>query len=525
MKAISELYIRLEESKNLDKKCDLLVAYFKQTSSEDLLWSMSLLLDKANKRLVPIKTLKEWTLAFTNTPLWLFDQCHPLVKDAAETLALLLPKSVNTTKKPLFDWMNNIEQHKKSSSSEKQTFINHSWNVLSKNERIVFNKLITGNLRFNLSQKLLLKSLSDAFDLAIPSIAHRLLDSFSPLDDSFENWLFKPSAKDVNAKPYPFKPIKKLKLPLEKLGDAKDWIGEYLWEGVQVQWIKRENEIFIWEDNMTLISLIFPELLDAQIFSGANIVLQGTIVLMKEDRVLDYSQIASRLKRKSITKKTLSDFPAKMLINDVLELNGISLSKKPWSVRRKLLNEIYPTLDNKLFLLADVIQDNLWGPFRDAHKDARSINASSILLRPIGSLEKEESPSFLWELDGFSVNAVLLYVESSVDRRSINALTFALWDKNELIPIAKVENHLDDELKREIQLWVRKNTLEKFGPIKSVKPFYVFEITFENIAESRRKKSGLTLKYPTLGKYLKEIKPREAHKLSVLKEMLQKHIK
>ncbi len=523
MKSLSEIYLLLEELVSFDAKLQALKSYFEQTAAEDLLWSISLLLNKSNARIITITKLKDWALAHAKIPEWLYNQCHPLVKDQSETLALLLPNTDSSIGKTLSAWMLDIEHHKKLNLSKQETFVVNAWKILNSNERILFNKLITGNLRFSLSQQLILHALHLVFNKPIHCLAHRLITDFDAFDKSFRDWLNQPSRKDIDSKPYPFVPIKKLSSDVFNIGEARHWLGIYGYDGISVQWIKRNEQVFIWNDKMELISLLFPELTKPELCAVDKVVLQGTIILMKDDQMMDQNFLTSRVKRKNISKKLLLDFPAKMIINEVLEYNGEDISERSWNTQRNYLEQLYPHLDNHVFLQSNTILSDHWESFTSARKEARNVNASHLVLK--NKVKTKDKTNWLWALDPLTVYATLIYVESSIDRRNISSLTFGVWDNKKLIPICKVENTLSKNFETELQIWLKKNTIEKFGPVKSVQPFFVFEISFESITENKRKKSGISLKSAKLGKYLKEMKAENAHTISILKEIQQKHIK
>jgi DNA ligase 1 len=255
-------------------------------------------------------------------------------------------------------------------------------------------------------------------------------------------------------------------------------------------------------------------------------VIDGEIMPWKDGAPLPFAQLQRRIGRKLLGARILADVPVVVIAYDLLELGGRDLRHEPLSERRRLLHETILNLRSPAFVLSPEVRVSEWANAHSAYGRARDMNAEGLMLKrrdaPYG-VGRRKGGWWKWKVQPYTVDAVMIYAQAGHGRRASlhTDYTFAVWDNGELVPFAKAYSGLTDAEIRELDAWIRRNTLEKFGPVRSVKPEHVFELGFEGIQESPRHKSGVAVRFPRILRWRSDKKPEDADTIATLRALMQ----
>jgi ATP-dependent DNA ligase len=299
-------------------------------------------------------------------------------------------------------------------------------------------------------------------------------------------------------------------------------------DGIRGQIIVRNNEIYIWSRGEDILTDKFPEFNELKTQLPHGTVIDGEIIPWKNGEPLPFSVMQTRIGRKNITKKYLDEAPLVMVCYDLLEKDGKDIRHLPLNDRRKTLIEILKEINSELLLLSDEMHFSDWNEasaFRDA---ARDYNCEGLMIKRSNSpyeVGRKKGNWFKFKTQPLSIDAVLLYAQSGSGRRSnlFTDYTFAVWDGDQLVPFAKAYSGLTDKEITQVDRWIKRHTIEKFGPVRSVQPELVFEIAFEGIAESTRHKSGVAVRFPRIARWREDKLANEANTKTDLLEMLKRY--
>lgn len=526
MKSFVDLFIGLDQTTKTNEKIDLLVQFLERSSDEDKMWCIALLSDKRPPRPLNTTILKEMAAELALLPYWMIDESHHIVGDLAETIALLVPQTSNTIEKSLSSWMNDIAVLKEKTEEERKDFIKDAWSGLNKNEKFVFNKWIGGGFRMGVSRQLVARAISIYSGISQDNVLQRLMDGWDPRKTNFSDWMSPANNHSNEASPIPFY----LAHPLEKiedLGDAQNWIFEWKWDGIRGQIIYRNQKTFIWSRGEDLMSDRFPELnIPSEI--GSSFVIDGEIVVHDGERPLPFSLLQTRIARKKISSKFLNDAPIKFIAYDLLELNGQDIRHLTTLERKDLLHNLIAELNHASFLESEMFLFNTWEEAIDLRRESRENFAEGLMVKlkegdyKVG---RKRGQWWKWKLEALTIDAVMIYAMRGHGRRAnlFTDFTFAVKDGEQLVPFTKAYSGLTDDEMKEVDAFVKKNTIEKFGPVRSVAPKLVFEIAFEGIQKSSRHKSGIALRFPRIHRWRKDKSPDEANSMEDLLALLNQY--
>jgi DNA ligase-1 len=340
----------------------------------------------------------------------------------------------------------------------------------------------------------------------------------------FWTQLVHPDTRDADAsRPYPFCLAHPLTEGPESLGPPIDWQIEWKWDGIRAQLIRRQWQTWLWSRGEELITDRFPELeaLGAQLPNGT--VIDGEVLPWKNSAPLPFAQMQRRIGRKVLGPKILAEVPVVLIAYDLLEHNGQDIREQPIESRRALLEQIAPP--QSALVLSPVVTGGDWEQLRTLREESRERRVEGFMLKRHGSpyrTGRKRGDWWKWKIDPYSVDCVLLYAQPGNGRRAslFTDYTFAVWDDGKLVPFAKAYSGLSDEEIREVDAWVRRNTIETFGPVHSVKPELVFELAFEGIQLSPRHKSGIAVRFPRMSKWRHDKKPADADTLATLRALI-----
>jgi len=529
MKSFTQLYKALDRTTKTNEKVQALVGYFETAHDKDKLWAIALFTHKRPRRTVSTSLLRVWAAELAQIPGWLFEETYHIVGDLAETIAKVLPSSPTIFEKPLHQWIENIQGLKNKDEEEKRAFVTFAWNNLGTDERFLFNKLITGGFRIGVSQKLVTKALSKYLEVDENRIAHRLMGNWDANVVEFDDLLRSENALDDASKPYPFYLAYALDNEVASLGNPEDWAAEWKWDGIRGQLIVREQNVFIWSRGEELVTDSYPEFSYLSELNQLSFVIDGEILAYKDELPMDFQFLQKRISKKKVTKKLISEVPVVIMAYDLLELNRVDLRQESYKERRQQLTLVIKQLEKHLsqqsIILSKEIKFNNWIQLTDQRKEARSLKTEGFMLKMKTSTYKtgrKKGEWWKWKIDPFTIDAVMIYAMRGHGRRTnlYSDFTFAVWKDERLVPVTKAYSGLTDKEFKEITNFVKKNTIERFGPVSSVKPTLVFEIAFEGISRSTRHKSGVALRFPRIKHWRRDKPASEANTLQDLEALL-----
>ncbi|WP_420458978.1 ATP-dependent DNA ligase [Neolewinella sp.] len=526
MKNFAELFRRLDRTTKINTKVEALADYFLQVDDEDKLWTIALLSHRRPRRTVNSKLLRAWASELSEVATWILEESYHVVGDLAETIALVLPPPETDYDHTLTYWINYIEQFVGYDELGKKEAVQEAWRGLGTTERYLFNKLITGNFRVGVSQKLMTRALAQATGIEETNLAHRLMGNWTPNDTTFEELIHSESATDDISRPYPFYLAYQLEQPTEELGDPHEWQAEHKWDGIRGQVIVRNDEVFVWSRGEELVNDKYPEydVLATALPNGT--VIDGEILPYKNGQPLGFNVLQTRIGRKTVSKKLLKEAPVVLMCYDLLEYEGRDIRKLPLSGRRELLERLIKEYDTQGILhLSPVFAFAHWDELAVERETAREKYSEGIMLKRRDSAYKQgrkKGDWWKWKVDPLTIDAVMMYAQRGHGRRAnlYTDFTFGVWDGDQLVPFTKAYSGLTDQEFNKITAWVRRNTVEKFGPVRSVKQKQVFEIGFEGIRKSTRHKSGVALRFPRMLRWRHDKPVEEANTKADLEGML-----
>ncbi|UWR00684.1 ATP-dependent DNA ligase [Rhodobacteraceae bacterium S2214] len=525
MKDFAQLFARIDESTKTTAKVTALADYFTTAPDDDKLWTIALFSGRRPKRTITAGKLRTWAAEVAGLPDWLFEESYNIVGDLAETISLVLPPPEQTADQSLTHWIETIKQLGTLDDDARKTGIIDAWNTLPDMQRFLFTKLLTGGFRVGVSTKLMTRALAKATDQDEAALTHKLMGNWTPETTTFHALI---EANDPTAdlsRPYPFYLAYGLDT-LDDLGEPTDWNAERKWDGIRGQFILRGGEHHLWSRGEDLMTDRFPEFAQLKDYLPDGTVIDGEVLAFANDAPLSFNALQKRIGRKTVPKKLLTEAPVILMAYDLLEQDGTDIRDQPLSDRRAALSAIIDAApDTAPIKLSQSVAFQTWDDLAAERDKSRDLNAEGLMLKNKHSpylAGRKRGDWWKWKVDPLTIDAVMIYAQAGHGRRAnlFTDYTFAVWNGNELTPFTKAYSGLTDKEFREITAWVRKNTLQKFGPVRQVPPEHVFEIAFEGIQASPRHKSGVALRFPRMLRWRHDKPVSEANTLDDLKQML-----
>jgi DNA ligase 1 len=526
MKQFAALIEKLDSTNKTGEKTEALVAYFSSAPREDTLRAVALLSGRKPKSIVRSSLLRLWAAEAAGINDWLFEESYSVVGDMAETVALLLPHRKSENTETLETFMQQLISLRNADEAEKKTFIISYWNRFDYYEKFVFNKLITGGFRIGVAQQLVVRALAKVLDMNEAAVTHRLMGNWQPEETSFEELLLSANTNDRLSQPYPFCLAYALDISFDQLGQTGEWQAEWKWDGIRGQIIKRGDELFVWSRGEELVTEMFPEFSELLKILPQGTVIDGEIIPWKDGKPLPFHIMQQRNGRKNITPKLLKEAPIAFLAYDILEYEGIDIRNESLASRREKLETIvaaHPTSDS--LKLSPRLSFHSWDELTALRANSRDELSEGLMLKRNDSVYetgRKRGSWWKWKVDPLTIDAVLIYAQRGHGRRAnlYTDYTFAVWDGDNLVPFAKAYSGLTDAEIKEVDAFVKRNTVEKFGPVRSVKTELVFELAFEGINPSPRHRSGIALRFPRISRWRKDKTVRDADTLETLRALL-----
>jgi len=570
MKAFAELYAQLDATTSSNAKLAAMQHYFAHAAPEDAAWAVYFLAGGRPRQLVPTRLLREQAMQLSALPEWLFEESYQAVGDLAETLSLLLPQAEHSSEEGLASWMENkLLPLRGLPPEELQERLPTFWAQLDRQSLMVCLKLITGSFRVGVSKLLVTRALAALAEIDSKRVAQRLVGytdlSHRPSAEGYLK-LIAEESDDEHAQrggqPYPFFLAHALQQPVDQfetlLGPAENWQVEWKWDGIRAQVVKREGRLWIWSRGEELVTDRFPELHSLTPCLPDGTVIDGEIVVWKPSNpapdgenafalrtpspaepgqsapsVQPFALLQQRIGRKTLGKKILDEVPVVVLAYDLLEWDGHDWRSRSQHERRTQLEQVIAQANSPVLMPSPVLTGKDWLDLGRQREASRSLGVEGMMLKARDALygvgrTKDMGVWWKWKIDPFSVDAVLIYAQRGHGRRAslYSDYTFAVWDgppeasERTLVPFAKAYSGLTDEEMRKVDAIIRKTTVEKFGPVRSVTPTLVFELGFEGIALSKRHKSGIAVRFPRMLRWRLDKPVAEADTLATLQDLL-----
>lgn len=531
MKLFTELYVELDQTNKTNEKVEAMRFYFEHAEPHDAAWALYFLSGRKPRQIVPSRFLREWSIEASGIPEWLYYESRDTVGDGAETSALLLPGNASIDNTPLHTLVEDqlLPLRGLDEATQKEA-VTSAWSRMNYSQRLVYNKLISGAFRVGVSQLLVIRALSQFSELPTDVIAHRLMGNWEPSEEFFTKLVSHELVPDETeiARPYPFHLAHQLDFIPDELGKVSDWQAEWKWDGIRAQVIKRAGEVFIWSRGEDLMTERFPEVDKAAVELPNGTVLDGELLPWRDGRVLPFLEMQRRIGRKNLSAKLLEEVPVILQCYDLLEYEGRDIRSFDFKTRREYLEKVLDGLSYEAKAVirpTESVQAASWADMASRRDESRSLGVEGFMLKHRGSpyrVGRHRGDWWKWKVDPLTVDCVLIYAQKGSGKRSnlFTDYTFGVWNKDELVPFAKAYSGLTDAEIRRVDRFVRDNTIEKFGPVRAVKPELVFELAFEAIQKSARHKSGVAVRFPRISRWREDKKIADADSLETIQEML-----
>jgi DNA ligase-1 len=526
MRDFVALLSRLGQTTRTGAKVAALADYFRTAPAADRVWTIALFSGRRPKRTLSATALRVWAAERAGIPLWLFEDSYAAVGDLAETIALVLPPpAAAADRRGLADWIALVRGLPQLPEEARKAAILAAWDSLDGPSRLLFTKLITGGFRVGLSRALMTRALALATGQAPEALAHRLMGDWDPATTTWEGLIEGADDAADPGRPYPFclaHPLPATGLP----GDPAAWFAEWKWDGIRGQAIRRGRVFALWSRGEELLTDRFPDLAPLADHLPEGTVLDGEILAWDGDAPLPFARLQTRIGRRTLTRAALAAAPAAFMAYDLLEEGGADIRALPFAERRARLAALLAGLPAGLPLhLSPEVPFASTAELDRARDAAGARGAEGLMLKrrasPYG-VGRRIGDWWKWKRDPFSIDAVMVYAQAGHGRRATlyTDFTFALRDGEALVPVAKAYSGLTDAEFGEITAWVRRNTLQRFGPVRQVPPELVFEIAFEGVQRSSRHKSGVALRFPRMVRWRRDKPATEIDTLDSLRALL-----
>ncbi|MCC2970616.1 ATP-dependent DNA ligase [Massilia sp. IC2-476] len=539
MREFARLYAELDETTSTTRKLEALQSYFSHAAPENAAWAVYFLAGGKPRQAVPTKLLRQYAIEYAGLDDWLFDESYHAVGDMAETIAHILPPPSRRSEVGLAEWMEGrIGPLRGAEPGTIREALFAAWDELDWRERFLFVKLIGGGFRVGVSRLLVTRALAAIAAVDSKLIAQRLMgwtdNSVRPTATSFLQLIAAQSDEEHKLRggqPYPFFLAHQLQGEPAELGEVDDWQVEWKYDGIRAQLVRRGGQNFLWSRGEDLITERFPELANLRIPEGT--VLDGEVLIWQPGCAAPapFADLQKRIGRKTLSAKLLAELPAVLCCYDLLEFGGVDLRALPQHERRALMETEVAAIDVPQLRLSPLVTADSWDALASLRAESRARGVEGMMLKARSAQygvgrTKDVGTWWKWKIDPYTVDAVLIYAQAGSGRRAslYTDYTFAVWDgegeERKLVPFAKAYSGLTDAEIQQVDSAVRKTTIEKFGPVRSVKPTMVFEIGFEGIALSTRHKAGIAVRFPRILRRRFDKPVEEADTLDTLKGLL-----
>ena len=534
MRRFAALYDEIDSTTSTNAKVAAMARYFADAPRADAAWAVFFLTGRRLKRLVPHASIAEWTMNATGIEEWLLGECYSVVGDGAETAALVMDQlgvpEEAASEDPAYEdpslaeWLEQRILPLRDMDPDDQRQRVLQWCVaLSRLERFILFKLLTGEFRVGVSQTLAVRAVAQAAHLEPAIVAARLMGDWTPTAEWIEGVLSAEHTDDDRSRPYPFALASPLEGDAAALGDPRDWQIEWKWDGIRAQLIRRGADVHLWSRGEELITHRFPEITAAATHLPDGTVLDGEVLAIRDERPLPISALQQRIGRQKQVAQMSRAVPVVFMTYDILEHEGMDIRQRPLEERRTLLQSLLSSTG--VLRVSPSVEADAWDTLAAQRANSRALGVEGLMVKrrtSIYGVGRKKGDWWKWKIDPYSIDAVLIYAQPGSGKRAslLTDYTFGVWHEGELVPIAKAYSGLSNDEIAEMDKWIRRHTRERFGPVRHVEPVQVFELGFEGIAESSRHRSGIAVRFPRMLRWRKDKKPEEADTLDEVRKLL-----
>jgi len=560
MKAFARLFNDLDTTTSTNAKVEALQRYFAAAPAHDAAWAVYFLSGGKPRQVVATARLRALACDMAGIEDWLFDECYQAVGDLAETIAHVLPLPGVVSDVGLAEW---VEQRllplRGLTEEEVATRVRSYWDELDAQGRFLLIKLVGGGFRVGVSKLLVQRALAAHAGVDARRVAQRMMGytdgKATPSAARFAALIAQgddATAPQDDGQPYPFFLAHPLDAPLdaldERLGPVTQWQVEWKYDGIRGQIVRRAGQVWVWSRGEELVTDRFPELVALAQALPNGTVLDGEIMVWQGGPA-PFALLQQRIGRKTLTKKVLADAPVSFMAYDLLEDGGVDVRALPQHARRAKLQAV---LQGTGIHLSPVETASSWAGFAQLRQLARERGVEGLMLKRLDAAygtgrTKADGLWWKWKIDPMTIDCVLIYAQAGHGRRAsvYTDYTFAVWNRPpadsaeaeavldaiarrepaqpgalQLVAFAKAYSGLTDEEFKQVDAVIRKTTLEKFGPVRSVRPSLVFELGFEGISRSPRHKSGIAVRFPRMLRIRHDKPLHEANTLQDLETLI-----
>jgi DNA ligase-1 len=526
VRRFAELYSELDGTNSTLAKLAALERYFRESKPHDAAWAVYFLMGNKPRQVVPSRRMYELAGEAADLPGWLMDECYEAVGDLAETVAHVLPPAVARSDVSLSAWVEErLLPLAAASDAERADGLRSAWRELDGTARLVWNKLITGEFRIGVSRKSVVRALAGLSGIDPAVIAHRLAGAWRPSGESYLALISEGGERGDASRPYPLFLAHALEAEPETLGERALWQVEWKWDGVRAQLIRRSGAVYLWSRGDELINDTFPELVAAGAALPDGTVIDGEIVIWRDEHAAPFNALQKRLGRKTPSKALMTQAPAALIAYDLLEVDARDVRMQPLAERRQRLEGLLAGVDAPALRLSPLVRAEDWVALKALRAQSRTLGVEGMMLKRRDSaygVGRVRGPWWKWKIEPYTVDAVILYAQRGSGRRAslYTDYTFGVWDQGALVPFAKAYSGLTDAEIREVDRFVREHTKEKFGPVRVVEPELVCELAFEAIQRSARHKSGIAVRFPRIARLRPDKRAADADTLDSVRALI-----
>jgi DNA ligase-1 len=528
MRAFADLLDRLSLTASRNAKLTLMRDYFRETPDPERGWALAALTGDLSFDAAKPSMIRKAVEARVD-PL-LFRWSHDYVGDLAETVALIWPAVPGANREP--DLSEVVDALRDAKRSEVQALLEGWLDALDADGRWALLKLLTGGLRVGVSARLARQALADFGDVAVADIEEIWHGQSPPYPDLFA-WLEGETERPDAGAHGRFRPVMLAQavdelVDLPRL-DPADFAAEWKWDGIRVQAVSEGGVRRLYTRTGDDISAAFPDVVEAMDFDGA---LDGELLVLRDGRIAPFGDLQQRLNRKVVTQKMIEAFPAGVRAYDLLVADGEDLRDQTFAERRMRLERFVARIASPRIDLSPTVDFESWealAALRATPPAGDPAMAEGLMLKRLDSryeAGRPKGPWFKWKRDPFTVDAVLMYAQRGHGKRSsfYSDYTFGVWHEGALTPVGKAYFGFTDEELKALDKFVRDHTVERFGPVRSVRADrdfgLVFEVAFEGLQRSTRHKSGVAMRFPRISRIRWDKPSREADELASLEALL-----
>ena len=448
----------------------------------------------------------------------LFAYSYDFVGDLAETISLIWPEGTRSDP-PLSEVVHELATTPK---TRLPALITARLDSLGPSERYAYLKLATGALRVGVSARLARSAFATWANLPLTEVEEIWHALAPPYLDLFA-WATGAPRPEAATRA-PFRPVM-LSTPTDpdQLAtlDPADFAAEWKWDGIRIQAVSDGSTRRLYSRTGEDISAAFPDVVELMTFDGT---LDGELLIRREEEIAPFGDLQQRLNRKTVTAAMLRSHPAGLRLYDVLVWNGLDLRDQSYDARRAVLTEAVAPLGPRIDLSPNLAFAS-WNDLAALRADPPAAVIEGVMIKRRDSrylAGRVKGPWFKWKRDPHLIDAVLMYAQRGHGKRSgyYSDFTFGVWQGDELVPVGKAYFGFTDTELKELDRFVRNNTVERFGSVRSVARSKVVEVAFEGLNRSPRHKSGVAMRFPRINRIRDDKPAAEADHLSTLQAML-----